>query len=118
MHKNPMNVQFNSVEEFLTELRQKTPNVEPIVRLTQQFENSGTLPLTHVSVIATYLRDTGGLVQLVRLRRYCGDYMVGDRDSKAEKKAHEAMEKIEACARNLGLEIRAGIYTTNEKGAP
>jgi hypothetical protein len=104
-------VHFSTVEEFLEEIRAGRPNIEPIVRATKMFEQSKQFPpLQYVSVVATALRHTPPIVQLIKLVRYCGDYHGKGFSDGTIKKADAELTMIEQGAGELNLEVRAGIY--------
>jgi hypothetical protein len=110
MTKTNTLVKFNFEEEFNDEFRDHPPNLESVIRVTRLFTDSVTLPLKHVSVVATYLRDVGGTIQLVRLDRYMGQ-MLGQHDANGvQDKATALIEQITQAAKAKGLEVRAGIY--------
>jgi hypothetical protein len=101
-----MTVRFYAVDEFLDELERDAAEAERgIVRLTNIYASSATLPFRHLSVVATYA--VRGVV--VRLERYVGD-LVGTRthDDPVVDRATGIQRTIEAKVRDLGLEIRAG----------
>jgi hypothetical protein len=103
-------VKFNFEEEFIDELRDHPPNMEPVLRVTRLYTDSATLPLKHVSVVATYLRDVAGVIQLVRLDRHVGQ-LLGQHDANGvQDKANALIEQITQAAKAKGLEVRAGIY--------
>jgi hypothetical protein len=103
-------VKFNFEEEFIDEFRDRPPNIDLILRVTRLFTDSATLPLKHVSVVATYLRDAAGTHQLIKLERYVGQ-VLGQHDANGvQDKASALIEQITQAAKAKGLEVRAGIY--------
>jgi hypothetical protein len=104
---------FNAVEEFLDELRDRPPNIGGnIVRVTTSFQQSQTLPLQNVSVLATYLRN-GDHMERVKLEHYLGQRFQHHEDevsNKVMQKAREISDKITEAAKALKLEVRAGVY--------
>lgn len=106
-------VLFNDPEEFIKELQLNRTHMRlPIVRLTQQFEQSGALPITHVRVLASYLFDQADYVHLVRLKRPCGEVMAGEPfdQTGAGKRAAKVIAQVEAAAAELDLQVRAGEF--------
>jgi hypothetical protein len=106
-------VRFSYEEEFLNELRDRPPNIDLTVRATVGYDQSGSLPLQNVSVIATYLRDLHGLVSRVKLQRFFGQiYSLHETEQckKVIDKAQLLIQKITDEAKAKGLECRAGIY--------
>jgi hypothetical protein len=101
-------VHFNDVGEFIDELKAGPPG-EKIVRVTRSFAQSQTLPITNVTILATALRDG----QIIRLSRYVGQYLGshdGDEKRHVDTRAEKIMAEIEGAAKELGLEVRAGVY--------
>ena len=105
-----LTVKFNSTEEFLEELR-KDPPPDKIVRQTAIYRSSRLSPnIKLVSVLATFWNKRN---QVVLLEHYCGDMWVGDEESrKTQQKMNEVYDKIDKCAQELGLEVRAGTLET------
>ena len=100
-------VKFHLLSEYLTELKLVADQVEgKILRLTCGHQRE--YPMTALSVLATVL--VGSLV--FRLENRCGSFLMSG-SSEAEQvreiaKAH--MTLVEAAAKELGLEVRAGTY--------
>lgn len=106
-----LTVKFNSTEEFLEELR-KDPPPDTIVRRTAIYRSSRLSPnIKLVSVMATFWNKRN---QVVLLDHYCGDiWMPADEASqKTQQKLNEVYAKIDKCAEELGLEVRAGTLET------
>jgi hypothetical protein len=104
-----MTVRFNSVQEFTAELRADPPKV---LRATKSFTQTDTLPIQHVSVIATYLNSAG---QIVRLDRYVGQCYAGrvpetDIDRAVMDRADKVIRELETLAQEFKIEVRAGVY--------
>ena len=101
---------FNAVEEFLKELETDKDLIErKIVRLTALYQQSKTVPLRYLFVVATY-KAAG---ELVEYREHAGDLwgMTNlESDKKAIQKSVELSNRIEEECKRLGLEVRAGMY--------
>ena len=106
-------VKFNSVEEFLEELK-KSPPSDNIVRHTTSYLNSTISPnINHVSVLASYLNKQG---QIVRLVYYCGDvWGIGTEDDKTYAVVNVHHARIEAACKDHGLEDRSGSLQEEDK---
>jgi hypothetical protein len=102
-------VKFNDVDEFVANLRQDADLVErKLVRLTFRHKAADpTLPIRSMSLVASAV--VGG--QVVTLLTDCGSYMQGSADEHGQvaAAARAAAGKVEAVARELGLEVRPGV---------
>jgi len=112
-----MRVRFHDPGEFLTELRQSPPNVEPVLRLTvRRRVDPGTGVINHLTVVATYLRQLpqGGqpLPLVVLLEAYQGeDWGAGFEDSQQTRdRTQSLLARLRAVAGELSLECRPGVY--------
>ena len=106
-----MKVHFSVVEEFLAELEAEQNHVEDsIVRLTHQYEQSGTAAfIYHISVIAGFVVRG----KLVYLKQFCGDIWQGehvDKGDRAKEKAGQITAQIETKAEQLNLYTRQGMF--------
>lgn len=107
-----LRVSFNSVDEFLEELKEeaKAGSIEGnVVRLSNLYTNSGISPnIKHVALVATFVSNS----HIVRLDRYCGDYWGINQasDQETTDKTKEFGDKIEAVCKELGLEVRSGLF--------
>lgn len=115
-----LKVKFNDVDEFIAEL-EKTKPLDGILRLTRLAEQSATMPIRHLSVMATFLKDTPPTVQIIELRRYCGQVWghASRSDEVVIERAKETMDKIEDAVaamnfRGQRIEIRAGQFDWKE----
>jgi hypothetical protein len=120
-------VRFSDADEFLAELAERPPDVEPIVRLTRRFipahsKQYGPLPYSHVQVVATYLRrglgDADDPLRLVELTTYCGDrwpHMSGPNEE-VDARAERVMALVQARAGQLGYAVAAGVYQPAAEG--
>jgi hypothetical protein len=103
-------VSFNSVAEFVEELRKDSGRVERgIVRLTNLYTPARESPsIRYLSVVATCLVDG----HIIRLDRFCGTIwgLDGDRDREVYEKAGQYQREIEAACGELGLEVRSGVF--------
>ena len=113
-------VTFSRADEFIQELRDRGPNVEPMVRLTFRWtrDESGA-PLTHLTLLANYLRRLDGeVVSIVHLGQYVGAVWEEGRDERSERYRAEAdrlRTLIAQAAGVLGLEVRGGTYFTGRE---
>jgi len=111
-----MKVRFNVVEEFLEELRldgEAGAIADGIVRVTKRRTLDGKLPgLEHLQVVATYVARS----QVVTLERYVGLlYGSEHKDKRLWERADEIHSLIEQTAKELGLEVRAGVIMDREE---
>lgn len=112
---------FSGHEEFLSELRERGPNLEPLVRVTvRRTPDASGAPFVHLTLIATYLRrvDEAGpapVVAVVRLAEYVGAVWPGlpDEESRESRARAEALRATVArAAGELGYRVGAGVYAT------
>lgn len=101
-----MKVQFHSVDEFLAEITRDVDRLDrKILRVSimQRYSH----PFLEISMVSTAV--VGGVV--VRLDRRIDSCFFCDETELARlrQRAKEQMEAVETSARNLGLEVRAGI---------
>ncbi len=108
-----MRIKFSTAEEFLEELTREAlaQQVEDgILRLTFQYQQSGQAPLTYMSVVA------GAVVRgkIVELHEYVGQTMdipyPHSGSDKVRARAEAVKAKIETTARDLNLDVRAGMF--------
>jgi len=107
-------VRFNSVDEFLEELKKDRDDIlDSILRVTQSRKDwldSPSFPI--LSVIVTFALDMPRLPRVhpfvVRLDYYCGA-IGGSEKQDALAKAREVQEKIEDACREMGIEVRGGV---------
>ena len=120
----PFRLQFSSHAEFLAELRERGPNLEPVVRVTfRKSPDASGAPLYHLTLLATYLRrvDEGGpspVLAVVRLAEYVGSIWPGLADEgscETRERAEELRATIECAVGELGYQAAAGVY---EPGGP
>jgi len=112
-----MTVRFNDPEEFINELRQAPPNLEPILRLTVRCRlDTQTGVINHLSVMATYLRflpgPSGPIPSVVALEAYQGEDW-GPHFDCSRKTRHctqELLARLRSVAGELDLECRSGVY--------
>ena len=109
-------VAFSNPDEFLAELRDRGPNVDRVLRLTFRWHTDASgAPVTDLWVVANYLRrlDPGALA-VVRLEHHAGGvWWSGINDAASEesrRRAEDLRQRIDAAARALGIEVRAGTY--------
>jgi hypothetical protein len=105
-----MRVKFSTADEFLQELYEERGQVEDgILRLTFLHQQDTKLGLDSLSVYA------GVIVRgkIVELRQFIGQlWHTGNTEQDAQIRARAEMIRanIEAKARDLALEIRAGMF--------
>lgn len=113
-----MKITFNQHNEFIEELKRDSQFIDrKIVRVTRQFRRAGGgLPFTEASILASYsirVNPQSGndhSRQVISLNNYCGRYMLEDpHEEKVLKLADEIQGEIEAAAKKLNMEIRAGF---------
>ncbi|MHB8084381.1 MAG: hypothetical protein ACYDHZ_00950 [Dehalococcoidia bacterium] len=116
-----MIVLFNKPEEFIEELRKEFPEVSDgvkshslpknpeILRITSMFSSKGSTPGSKVSLVATTkMQSVPG--DILRLEYFCGESWGEPAiDNKVFERARVARVAMEALAKELNLEIRAGI---------
>jgi hypothetical protein len=115
-----LRVRFNDPDEWLHELRERPPDLEPVVRITAQFEMTSTYPLQNLSVVATYARLAGPIghpVMVVELRRYFGQVFAATRPNDPHRdpdnvrgRADELMGRLTAECQALGYATPGGVY--------
>lgn len=108
-----MRVKFSTADEFLAELTTEAAKLEVedgILRLTYTYRQDPHIPLAYLSVIA-------GVVvrgKVVELNHYVGQVMTGtelhEGSNRVKAKAEIIRANIEAKARELDLEVRAGMF--------
>ena len=108
-------IAFSDPDEFLRELQERGPNVEPVLRATLQWSLDETgAPYHHLSIVATYLRRVAAdLVVVAELRRYIGPVWSGVDDSASRRhrqRAGQVLSTIEHAARAAGLTPARGLY--------
>jgi hypothetical protein len=109
-----MKIRFSTVDEFLAELTKECKSSsgsyvieDQILRLTYSYRQDPHVPLQYLSVVA-------GVVirgKIVELHQYVGQFM-SNHESSLGVKAEAAiiLAKIDATARELQLEVRAGMF--------
>jgi hypothetical protein len=113
-----LTVKFNSVDEFLDELKISKP--DPVIRCTLLSKASSLSPNILLRfVIATFVVALEKHpVTLVRLERYCGDTwgIDSEKDQRVEAIAESIAKKIEDTCKELGYEVRPGVYEDDKDG--
>lgn len=106
-------VKFNEPDEFIDEIRREKDSLEGrILRITNQYRQSKSLPLHYVSVIATALARG----QIIRMEKYVGETAgMGEEDKKTVNRAGSVQDDLKTAAAEMGLEVRAGIYQDREE---
>ncbi len=108
-------VAFSNPDEFLEELRDRAPNVEPVLRLTFRWtpDQSGA-PLSGLWLVANYLRRVDpGTLAIVRLDHFVGDVWQDIPDAGSEhtrQRAEQLRNKVRQAAEAQGLEVRGGAH--------
>jgi hypothetical protein len=130
-----MIIKFNQVDEFVEELKKEfpiaIPNPDPdlnqeekkslmaairrglgqILRLTCLYRDSTmNSNIKHATVIATI--KSASEKDIIRLERYCGEMwgVGGEVDDKVKANRDTAFKSIEDACKELGIEVRAGIF--------
>jgi hypothetical protein len=112
-----MKVKFSTADEFLAELTKECESPsgpyaidDQILRLTYSYRQDPHVPLRYLSVVA-------GVVirgKIVELHQYVGEVMSGaelhEGSNRIKAKAEIIRANIEAKARELHLEVRAGMF--------
>lgn len=106
-----MRVKFSTVDEFLEELTKEASSLQVedgIVRLTYVQQQAKGAPYILLSVYA------GAVIRgkIVELRQYVGDLWRMPQDTDLKATAETIKAKIIEKARDLDLEVRAGIFET------
>ncbi len=121
----PVRLLFSSHDEFLDELRERGPNLEPVVRVTfRKTAAASGAPLTHLTLLATYLRlihDGAGpapVVAMVQLSEYLGSVWIDPTDQES-RRCHQRAEHLRAAVvravEDAGLRVGAGAYLVGER---
>ena len=107
-------VQFNSVEEFLTELNADLAQLDrQLVRVTNLYQQSRQTPIIqYVSVVAT----ARVAADILRLDVYCGEVWNVDTQHNAPvlKKVEAVQQHLRVSCVQLGIEVRAGLWKSAE----
>jgi hypothetical protein len=108
-----MPVLFTDPTEYLEELATERDNVRRgIVRITKRAAPALDGAITRVSVESA-ARIEGG--DLLRFRGHVGDLWGHRNDAAVQRRATELVAEIDAGVKNLGLEVRAGIFEELER---
>ena len=106
-----MRVKFSAADEFVQELYQERGRVEDgILRLTFCYQQSKHAPLTYMSVVA------GVIVRgkIIELQQYVGQVIdtpaPHEGSNRVKAKAEIIRANIKVKARDLELEVRAGMF--------
>lgn len=107
-------VAFSNPGEYLAELRQRGPNLEPLVRVTFRWTaDASGAPVSHLTLLASYLRQVGEVVTVVQLARYVGTVWSGAADQASQRSVDEAQQRRTLLcreAKELGFEVATGAY--------
>jgi len=112
-----MLVKFNDLNEFLAEMEKDRDEItRGIVRVTTLREQSKapSFPFLFYTVIATYRRGD----EIVRLDRFCGNYwpkVESKGNEETERNIKDAYKALDEKIKELGLEMRAGVYSLSEE---
>lgn len=107
--RDPITVDFSLAEEFTQELASYEAVCWETVRLCVQRRLTGVSNFESVTVIATAVVASGGL--LLRLRQYVGEYVGLETDRLTEDRAKKIMTIVEQTAVRRGLKVRPGVYS-------
>lgn len=113
-----MIVRFTAVEEFCDEIRDRGPNLEPLVRATHRWERDPQLSMvSHQYVVGTFLRSAGSLTYVVMLKKYVGDVVKGEvrTNEPVAERAEIIMTTIRNATDAAGYACVPGLY---EEDAP
>jgi hypothetical protein len=112
-----MKLCFHDPDEFIRELREAPPNLEPLLRLTVRRRlDLETGAIHHLSVVATYLRlvthAPEPLPVVVVLEAYQGEdwgpHFEGSR--KTRERLEALLTRLRSVTKEMGLESRPGVY--------
>jgi hypothetical protein len=114
----PIRLLLSDHEEFLAELRERGPNVEPIVRVTvRRTPDASGAQFLRLTLLATYLRriDEAGpapVLAVVRLAAYVGAIWPGLPDAESREthaRVEELRATLERAVGELGYRAGAGV---------
>ena len=108
-----MRLLFNNVEEFISELVARGPNVDGIVRRTIRRRQEN--PFVYTTLIVTYLRQPvdGGPIILVELSHYLGVRPAGasaDEDDDVQRRMEAAWNMVTQAIEAAGHPVTHGCY--------
>ncbi len=103
-------ITFRYVLEFTDEMMQNPPNVEPIVRYDEERTPGEISSDTSITAVASYLRQTGAVLQIFTLREHVGKTWKGDSKLLAEARAQQCFNLIKQAAVHCGIVVRPGHY--------
>jgi len=101
-----MTVKFNATEEYLEEL---TKNIDRMpVKILRITKRARLVPgAERMFITATHRLED----EIIRLDRYIGELVgIKAEDAPTYRKADAVMNALEQKAKDLGLEVRAGMY--------
>lgn len=118
-----LRVRFSDPEEFAAELRERGPDVEHLVRITNRWRrDTDGLPCRHLSVVAGYLRSArNGLPVLYELVYYAGEVWDGlnaEVTARTRERAERARQIVVRAAGEDGLTAAPGAYRTPDERDP
>ena len=112
-------VRFNSVGEFLDELRKSKP-FTGIVRVTFASKSPLSPNIKQIYVVSSFLivHDSFKGEIIVRLETYCGETwgVNAEMDKEIEDKAKAIAQEVANTARQIGCEVRAGVFDQPRNG--
>ena len=100
-------LKFNSVSEFIEELRRSVPK-DQVLRLTRRYNPSSFSPsVRYVQIVATYLTSADIVVSL---EKFVGeDWSCGNEaDNATKERADKIVEELTQAARQVGADVRPG----------
>lgn len=109
--RDPIIVEFGDPKDFIQELARHDSISWDQLRLTCVYRATGTLNFTTLMVVATAIVAAGGI--LLRLRHCVGELTGLDSDAKVRERAAAAMRLLDEAATRRGLEVRAGVFSTD-----
>lgn len=108
-------VAFSDPDEFLSELRDRGPNVERVLRLTFRWtpDESGA-PVSGLRLVATYLRRVApDVLAIVQLDHHLGVVWHGVPDPASDQcreRAEQLRTRVRRAAEAHGLDVAAGTH--------
>jgi hypothetical protein len=114
-----LTVEFLDVEEFIAEIKKdgkEYKGSQAILRVTRSVETRrdgpGPVRLYVRAGINRVQRLSDGfhLMQLVKLKEFCGELSPQETGVTSYANAEEVVEQIEEAGRGMGIEVRAGAY--------
>lgn len=108
-------VTFGDPDEFVQEIKERGPNVEPVVRATLRWTpDASGAPFHHLSLVVTYLRRLpDGVLTLAELRYDIGPVWSGLDHAESRlhrERARQTLAMIDEATRAAGATPARGVY--------